>query len=302
MTGAGSASVAFAKEDEFRSLPADPTYYLPGRNITIDDLTLPRALQRMRTPEAVMAATSLAGQIEGALAASWAMSADVQADVRDIVFNDGGTKFETGAAATSRWFVGVDHLAGTAERELKGVIPLEYSVAYSEAENTITESLTMGYADEEVDTAITPAAIQGPTDGNDVPFHGASLEIDAGTVTKLQSATLSIGNIARFQSGPDPNPVDAVIAAPEATLDATAIIEGTDRLELAYGSSGATSTQGTMDSVSGTFGFAVGGSSVVSYDLPKLKPDQYAWQDVVNPDADTTDQTTYHVNGQIQVS
>jgi len=305
MTGAASSTVVLAREASFLGSlvdDGDPDYYLPGRNPTLEEISIANALQRMDDPNAVEAVDSVAGNFEGALSATWTMSADTHADVRETIFNDAGGGFVAGAAASARWYTGVDHLNGTAERELLGVIPLEYSVTYQQETNTIRESLTAAFADENRSASITPSNITGPTDGNDVAFHGASLSVDGATVEKLQSATLSISNIARFHRGPSRTPEDAVIAQPRTTLQAEAIFGGTDTLERAYGGAGASDPQDRLSSVSGELAFSAGGQSVAAYTLPELKPESYDWTDLVAGDADLTDPVTYHVNGGVTVA
>lgn len=308
MTGAGSASLAFAKESSFGSLPADPTYYLPGRNPVVQNLSLQNQLARMRTPDNAEAVDSLAGNLEGAIAVSYAMSADTHEHVQDIVFNDGGTGFDgAGHATTSRWYLGVDYMdsvstTATAERVLKSTIPLEYQLQYQQGTNTVQETLTMGYADEEKNTAITPGSITGPTDGNDVPFHGTSLTVDGATVEKLQSAQLSFSNLSRFHRDASRTAVDAVCGPVETSLDMAAIYSTNDYLEAAYGGDGATSPQDQLASVAGELEFDVDGTSVATYTLPKLKPDSYEWADLIAGDTDLTDPVTYHVNGGVTVA
>lgn len=301
MTGAGSATVAFVKESSFKTLPGTPTYYRPGRNLTVEEAELSNALTRLREDGNEEAVDSLAGTLEGAFSASWVMSNDTHDDVRDIVFNDSGTGFTSGAATSSAWYLGVDHLNGTTERALSGVIPLEYSISYEQGA-PIRESATFGYADESTNTSITPSSITGPSDGNDVPFHGAQLDVDANTQTKLQSCTLTFSTISRFHRGPDRIAKDAVLAAPTTTLDATTIFGGNNKLELAYGGSGNTTTQDALSNVSGSLSFSVGGVTVATYTLSKLKPDTYTWQDLVNADADITEPVSYHVNGGISIA
>lgn len=306
MTGGGAASLSFVKADGFLSIPGTPTHYLPGRNPTVQDLSLDNQLQRLRTPDNAEAVDSLAGNLDGAFAVNFAMSHDVQSDVHDVVFNDAGAGFTPGQAALSRWYVGTDYLASgstaTVERELRGCIPLEWSVSYQQGTNTIQQQLRMGYADEQKNTSITPSTITGPTDGNDVPFHGADLSVDAATVNKLQSATLSISNISRFQRGASRTALDAVLAAPQVSLEAAAIYGGDEYLELAYGSSGSTSTQDSISNVTGSLTFEVAGNTAADYTLSKVKPNSYEWSDLIDAETDLTDPTTYHVNGGITVA
>lgn len=316
MTGAGAATVAFGKETEFLGSLEDadsdgtPEYYLPGRNVTVQDASLQNQLQRMREPHTAEAVDSLAGALDGAVAVEYAMSADTHGHVRDLVFNDAGTGFTTGHAQTSRWYLGVEYLesttaTATAERVLKGVIPLRYVITYNRDSNTVRETLTLGYANEDKNTAVTPGTITGPTDGNDVPFHGVTLDIDATTVQKLQSATLTFdGPLARFHTGPSRTPIDAVAGAPQVSLETEAIFgsQGTSHLELAYGSTGATTTQDQLSNVAGSLAFDVAGATVATYTLPKLKPDRYEWSDLVSEGSDLTEPINWHVNGEVSIA
>lgn len=309
MTGGGGSRVGFAKEQSFMTLPDSPEYYLPGRNLQIGEANLQRQLSRLRTPNNAEAVDSLAGNLEGALSATWAMSADTHSAVRDIVFNDGGSGFTSGLAASSRWYLGAEFVDGTstdiAERELKGCIPLNYSITYDVGTNTIRESVTMGYADEAYNTSYTPGAIIGPADGSEVPFHGIDVTLDGvSATTALQSLTLSIdGPISRFQRGPDPVAENAILGVPQKTLEMTPRFTGpSTSLERAYGTASATSTQDTLDNVSASVTFDAAGSTVATFDLPKLKPDDYDWSDLVAADTDLTEPTTFHVNGDIAIS
>ena len=307
MTGAGSATLAFAHEQTLGGSLVDsdsdgtPEYFKAGRNATLTELELSNALERMREGDQVEAVESKAQNLEGAVAVEATVSKDVHPEVEKLVFNDAGTGFKTGLASSATFFAGVDYIGGTAERALAGCIPLEYSIDYEQG-GDVTYTLTMAYTDESPNTSITPSSITGPSDGNDVPFHGFALTVDGTTVAKLQSCSLSISNISRFHWGADRNPIDAVIAAPETTLDADAIFSGPSRLELAYGSAGATSTQDSLTSVSGSIGLSVGGSTVSTYNLPKLKPDTYSWNDLISAENDLTDATSFHVNGGVTVS
>jgi len=308
MTGAGSASVAFVKETAFDTLPGTPTYYLPGRNVTVSELSLDNLLQRMREPGNAEAVDSLAGNLDGAVSFDYAMSADTHGDVRDIVFNDAGSGFTSGHATTSSWYLGVEYLdsistTATAERHLKACIPLEYTISYEQGTNTINESMTMGYADEEFDTTLTPGFITGATARIDVPCHGSALPADASSVgARLQSATLTFQNMYRFIQGTSRTATDATLANPQATLDMASVFNTTDYLEQAYGAGGATSPQDQLTNVAGSLAFDVAGSTVATYDLPKLKPNSYNWESLVGGEDDLTDPVTYHVNGGVSVS
>ncbi|MDF9748361.1 hypothetical protein [Natrinema salsiterrestre] len=308
MTGAGAATVAFGKEQTFMGDLVDgdsdgnPDYWKFGRNPSVTDLELDRGLSNMTEGDSAEYVESIAGNLEGAFGIEATVSSDVHGDVEDLVFNDGGTGFTPGRAASGRVFTGIDYLDGTAERELIGCIPLDYSVSYEQGDE-FTYSLSMGYADEKLNTSITPSSINTVSDGTSATFHGITLQIDGTTVAKLQSAELSISNISRFQRGADHVAVDAVLARPEMELTVDATIAGPSRTELAYGSAGATETAARMDSVTGSLEAAVDGTPVSTYNFAKLKPSTNSWNDVITDgDTDTTDSTTFNVTGGVTVA
>lgn len=303
MTGAGAASLAFVKETSFLTLPGTPSYYAFGRNPTVSELSLENALQRMREPDAVEAVESVKQNFEGAVAVEATVSADVHANVEGLVFNDAGTGFKAGRPPSATIYAGINYLDGTAERALEGSIPLEYAVIYQQGGET-RYRLTMAYADESEATSITPSAVTQATEGSSVQWHGTDLTIDATSVTKLQSATMTIANISRFQRGGSPTPTDIVVAAPETTLDATAIFSGPEkRLDLAYGGGTVSAPQDTLNSVSGSLALtAADGTAVSTYNFSRLKVDGYDWQDFIEAESDLTEPTRFHVNGGVTVS
>jgi len=303
MTGAGSGSLAFGKEQSFLgSLTTDgdsnPEYWQFGRNTAITELSMDTMLQRLDEEGAVESVESVKTGFEGAFAIESTISSDVHNDVEDLVFNDGGTQFKSGRPQTATIYTGVDYLDGTTERALEGCTPVDYSINYTEG-GLLTYQLRFLYADETPSASITPTNVTEVSDGTSAVFHSLDLDIDGVDVSKLQDATLSISNISRFQRGGEgPTPVDVVIAAPETTLDATAIYGGRDRLDLAYGSAGASGPQDRLGSVPATWDITVDGTAVSTYNLAKIKPATYEWSDVINSgDTDTTDPTTFNVDG-----
>lgn len=307
MTGAGAGELLIAREQSLGGSLVDgdtdgnADLYAPGRNESLDELNLQRQLQRMREADAVESVESIAQNLEGAVAISATISSDVHDEIEKIVFNAGpGSSFTSGRANSAAIFTSIDYLSGTATRKLIGCIPLSYEVSYTQGEN-VTYTLTMGYQDEERDVTIPTGDITRVSDDTSAPFHEFDLTVDAGSVAKLQSATLTIDNIARFQRGTSHTPVDAVIANPQTTLDAEVIINTTSKLELAYGADSATATQAAMNSVSGSVAVAANGTTVSTYSLPQLKPDQYGWNQIIDVE-DATETYTMHVNGGVTVS
>lgn len=295
MTGAGAATqYALVKESSFLTEPGSPTYYEPGRNPTVQNIELSRALARIRDPTTVESIRSVAQNLEGAFVASWILDDSRVGDVHDIVFNDSGTSFTPGTAATSSWYLGIDYLTGTAERNLQGVTPVSFDVEYTQG-GAVRQTLTAIYADETYDTSVTPSSVQSAADT--AQFHGMQLDIDGTTQSKEQSVTLSITDIARFQRDSSEIAAEAVMGPVTTTLDTGTIITETDQLELAYGSGGATSTETSMSEFSGSLSFDVDNTTVATYSLSAMKPDTYTWNELFAQDSDTTEGITFHVNG-----
>jgi len=305
MTGAGTADYAFAKETSFLGSLEDsdsdgnPEYFEPGKDPTVQDLTLQRALARQRDPANVWSNQSVVQNLEGAFGIQFTMDDARIGDVHDIVFNDGGTGLTSGVAASSRWFMGLDYLSGTAERVLKGVVPMDYTVEYQQG-GQIRVNITFAFADEEYNTSITPSTIQEAT-GASAQWHGMDLSIGGTTQVKEQSASLSITDLSRFQRGSEAIAVEAVVAAPQASLDLTGIFSETDQMELAYGGSGQNTTSKTMESVSGSMALSAAGATVTTYQFDQLKPDSYSWNELLGTE-DTTEQVTFNVDGSPAVS
>jgi len=298
MTGAGSASLAFVVEDSFNTLPGTPSYYEFGRNVSVTELELTNALQRSRAVGETESVESIAQRLEGAFAVEADVSNDVHDQVHNLVFNDAGTGFTPGAAPSGRVYAGLDYLSGTAERELQACIPLEYQLIYEE-DSLVRYVLTMAYADEALNTSITPSSVTTVSDGSSVPYHGTTLTIDSNAQGQyLQSATLSISGISRFRRGAQRAPVDAVVGPCNATLDTDAIVTGTDELELAYGASASTAPQDSVGGVSAALDIATaGGTAVATYNLSNVTPNSHAWADLVAAETDTTDSISWQVNG-----
>lgn len=304
MTGAGSSEFAYVYEDSYNAgAPGTPTYYQPGKDARVQSIELSNALSRLRAAGDVTPSENLAENLEGAFGISWVLQNN---EFHNLIFSNdsdaSGTNDEwtTGLFPSSTWYLGVQYPSGgslaTAERQLTGVVPTECRIVYNQGEDVRVE-MTCVYADESLATSLTPGSIS--SSGSPVPNHGTSLSIDSTAISKLQSATLNLGPLARPQRGPSRYLVDAVQAATEPTLDVEAIFTGTDRLKQAYDGTGAsTSPQDDVGSVSGSLTFAdASGSTVADYTLSGMTPQNYDWQDLINPDDDLTDPVTYAVNG-----
>lgn len=305
MTGAGSGTLIAGHEASFAGDLTDsdgdgtPELFALGRDPSLTELSLDNQLERMREGDAVEAVESIKTNFEGAVDVEAVVNADVHGDVEKVVFNDGGTAFQSGLASSARIFTGVQYPSGQADRELLGCVPLEYSIDYEQG-GTVSFTLTMAYADERPDPSTDLSTATRASAGTSVAFHGFDLQIDGTTVEDLQSCSLSISDISRLQYGGDPTANRAVIADPKTELELEAIFTSPSRLDLARGSADSAPPD-QLDSVSGSVALSADGTPVSTYDLPRVKPAQYNWNNVVGTE-DTTDSTTFHVNGGVTVA
>jgi len=293
MTGAGSAApVAWAPEDSYLGGTSSPTYREPGANIQVQTAELSRNLLEIVAPDDPETQAFLAQNLEGQLDVSFILKND---DYHRLLFNDSFTGFTSGRVNSAEWYLGVDYLGGTTERQIKGWVPATATIEYNGTTEAVRVTLTGPYGDEESNTSITPGTVDRA--GDEVPGHGASLSINSTTITKLQTATVQLENISRLQRGPDPRPLDAVQGNVSESIDMAAIYEGPSQYELALGTPGATSTQDSVDEVSGSVSFDIGGSTVADYTFAGVAPDTYDWQDLANNDADLNESITFNARG-----
>lgn len=310
MTGAGSQHLSFVVGNGFGSIPADPTHYSPGRNPTVETLSLDNQLERLRTPQNIEAVEAIAGNFEGAFAVSYAMNGKTHQNVKNTIFSGSpGNAFGPGKAPSSRWYVGTDYLDDsntqqTVERVLKKCVPLEYQIDYQQDTNTVRETATYAYGDETKNTSITSSSVTGATQNSTVPFHGASVDFTGafGTVNdRLQSFTLSFSELSRYHFGADRSPTSAVVGPVEGTFDLATIYERDDFVESAYGSTGSTSPQDDVDQLSVNVELSNANGRVRLFSF-SASPRSYDWSDLLAADTDLTDPVTFDVLGDVSIS
>lgn len=291
MTGAGSATVAFAKEDEYGD-PADPvedTWYQPGIDITAGDLSVDQALERVRHPHDPRPAGSRARNFEGAASVSFTLTDDT---FHELVFADSGTALPSGPmhAPSSTWYFAVELPDGTVEPwGATGTIVPEVSWQYQQGEDIQVE-LTMLFGDVE-DDIDTPDQIERPSKSEVYSWHGTTLKVDGFGQSLLQSASLSLSGLARFRRGTSRHPFDAVVDAIEPSLSTDATFTERDQLKLAVDD-----VDDDPDEVDATLEFGNGLGETIGYDLSGVKPTSYAWSDLVAPDTDLAEPIEYHVS------
>ena len=300
----GRETIAFVHEGSYGESPTDNDMKSPGRNIEINEMALSNALQRQRDPGEVESSNTVETRLEGAFSLSFdACSPWWLNHVFGTAPTAGGEAatpytyewaLAAGRVQSSRWYVGVDYLTGTVERELKGVIFPSMSVQIQEGE-PVRIDLTGVYGDETKNTAVTPAAQPSPA-SESLIFHGGSFSVDGTEQTKLQEGTLDVQTNARLQRGWSRKPVDAVMGNVETTLDVTKILTGTDLISLAYGNSNAPAATAVDGAGAGVLTFQSPGDTALRFDLTGLTPEQYNWQGVGPVEQDATEPTQYVVD------
>ena len=290
MTGAGSATVAYAVENAYGELPADPTWIQPGLNVTVSELSVDQALSRIRTPDDPTPVGSRLGNFEGALGVSWDLT---DANFHDLVFADGGTALPSSPtrAPSATWYLATELPDGTTEpRTPTGTIVPDASITYEQGE-AIGVELTMLYGDEPDDvTAPTDSDIQTPSEADVYSHHGASFSVDGLNQPLMSSSTLSLTGLARFRRGQDRHPYDAVADAIEPSLSIQSTFTERDQLELAR--AGGTPIE-SLDSADATLGFTNGAGDTIEYTVSDAAPTNYGWGDLVAPDTDLSESVEF---------
>ena len=85
-----------------------------------------------------------------------------------------------------------------------------------------------------------------------------------------------------------------MVGAYEPSLSVEATLEDTVQRELAYGTSGATQPQDTVDESTGTITVDNPGGTVATYTVDGLQPTTYDWSNLVSADTDITEPVDYH--------
>jgi hypothetical protein len=299
MTGAGSATVAFALEDSYGSLPTDSngnqdaTWIQPGIDVTVGDLTVEQALERSRHPNDPTPAGSREGPWEGAMSVSWSLT---DANWHDLVFADNGTALphEPMRAPSATWYHAVTLPDGSTEpRTPTGAIVNDATITYEQGSDIQVE-LTILFGDEPSDvTTPAEADIQQPSDDDVYSWHSASFQVDGLNQPLMSSASLSLSGLARFRRGQDRHPYDAVADAIEPGFSTDAVFTERDQLALAVDDTAGTS--GPVGKVPATFGLENGQGDTIDYTLTDCQPTSYGWSDLAAADADLSEPIDYHV-------
>lgn len=297
MTLAGSGEIAYTHETSFGTVAGTPTWYRPGENITLDDFTLTRNLQRKRSPDDPRPDGSREGNREVSMSVSFSLT---DTNWHEMVFANGGTSLaQTGSLApTATWYVKSETLPGTEERFVQGSAVESVSINYSQGEDVTIDLTIIGATEigaDDANSPSVPSSIVTPSKDDIVTFAGADFDLNGSQLsTQLQSFSFEVSNMAQFRRGQQQTATDAVVGPYEPSFNVEAILGGSTQRELAYGTSGATQPQDTVDSSTGAITLANPAGNLVTYNLSNLQPTNYSWASVISADTDTTDPTDYH--------
>lgn len=295
MTGAGAADVAYAVENSYASLPATPTWKQPFTDIEVGSINITRNLERRRQPddprpkESSEGRTVVSAEVSGTMAST---------DFHELIFPESSnTSLATSGslAPTATWFFDSDLLSGNADRFPQGVAVTAVTWNYNQDQNTVTVDLSLEGQGGEADLT-DPGSISQPSVSDVVPFHGAQLQVNSTTATKLQSFQLDIANMARHRPQPSVDAADAVVGAYEPSLSFTAIPADETHLEFTYGSAGAASTEDTVSTQSATVTFTNVNGTLATYNLTNYQPDEYDWNNLVAADTDLVEVSNNHLS------
>lgn len=287
MTGSGTTSVVWTREDSYNSLSADPTYLYPGRDVTVNTLELRNALQRSRLPDDNEAIEAIAQQLEGALELEYDlvhpwMLTDAFVSEHTDSDSDGVLEWAMGSGQmpTSRWYIGVDVKGSVCEREIKGAATTQLQIQISEGSN-VRVSQTIVYGDEEKATSMTPGSIEGG-DQSPYVYHGGSLTVDGTTQKKMQEATLDLTNNGSLDRGWNRKAIDAIAGDSEYSLSASKIVDDSlsSNVTHAYGNSTAPVSTSGIDGVTGEIPLTRGDGDQITLSLSGVRPDTYGWDNI----------------------
>ena len=300
MTGAGSGDLVIDIEDSFTTAPSTPDPHRLGRNPTVDSSQLLNNTEELSQDGEIENQETQPQRFRGELTLSSYVSGSTYPTIMDFVF-DGAGVFSGPKPTSARIYEGVDYATGVAQKEWVGCIPQSYKLLWDG--DRLRQTLSVLAADVNYDTSITPSDVTGPALDSTVPRHGMSLDIDSTTVSRLQSAELSIENIAQLIYGPPRIAIDTSMQKPTTSLSMAAILGDNtpSRIEAALGGTGATTPQDDVQPRSATITLDSASSTVATWTLPQITPDTYSWSDVVG-EANAMEEIDYPVTGGVEVS
>lgn len=294
---AGAAEVAFAMEsgvgsDGYGDLPDTPTWYQPGVDVEVDGPTLDNQLVRQRQPDSPKSARSREGNLLGSVSVTFTLTDD---NWHELVFTENGNTALPDSGSdewpSATWYFSADVPGINEERFCAGAFVTDVSIEYQQGED-VRVSLTMNYQTEKDLT--TPAGISQPEEADAFMWHGLTPERGNTEIAEMQSMTISLSNLSRGRRDQSRLFTRAVAGAFELSFNTDAIFAEDDTLELAYGSSAATTPADTIDQTDFTAAFVNAGGDEHEFSLDGAQPTNYSWSQLVGEE-DLTEPTEFHV-------
>jgi hypothetical protein len=298
MSGAGSAEIGYRLESGFGSAGTGD-WFQPGTDVTLTNFTIDNEATRNRQPDDTTPSRSRVGNFVGQMGVSWTLTDDNWHDLVPFSGSPGSLSGPVRIPPTAEWYLSATAIDNTGAATFSQALTVgraavtEATVNYQEGED-ITVDTTIAFGDL---TDNTPSSITQPADSDVFTHHGTSLTVDSTAQASLQTATLTMSNLARRVEQQDRKPFSMVTGAmtPEFSTDAT--FTETDQLEMAISdTSSTTSIADQIDgAASGSLEFTNGAGDTISYTLSRLQPTTYQWSDLINPDGDLTEPIDYHI-------
>lgn len=291
----GTSNVAFRQETSFNEPDAEGTWYQPGMNIEVGDLSISNELQRNRHPDQVAPEGSREGNALGTASVSWDLTDDNFHDL--LPFENGSLVREGGPAPTAEWYFSTTALddAGSqfsASVTAAGAAITQVDIQYQQGQNNrANATIEFGLLS---DNSPGDGEIVKPSNADIYTHHGTDLTVGTRGQSGMQSATLTLSNLARRQEHQERGPRNMVIGAVEPEFQSDAIFSEVDQLEAATGGS-TTSIGDLIDGEDGEFSLENGQAETISYGLKNMQPNNYQWAALVDADTDLTEPITYHV-------
>jgi hypothetical protein len=296
MTGAGSATVAVALEDSFRTLPGVPTWFSPGEGVEVTDATLDRQL--IDNPQSNDARGD--GQVEGNVRGSFTLSFTYAGtNWHEWVFPATGPVelAPNGLVNTATIYLGADLPGNETDqaRFLSGAAVESMTITYTEGE-TVTVELSGFYFDEpevgsDYGDAPTDAEIDRPPKADIVTAAGFDLQVDGASIDRLQSVSVTVAGMAAERAQQSQYPDDVVVGNLDQSLSVTAILSDNTLRQRTYGSDTAVEPVSEVEETTATVTLDARDGTTDTYNLTRVQPATTSWESFTSQDEQTTNPT-----------
>jgi hypothetical protein len=265
--------------------------------VTVGDLSIDNQAERIRQPDNPTPGRSTPGNFDGSASISFTLTDDkLLGDLVPGFAASGSLSSASGTVPTAEVYFAATALDNSLSEFEDSITAsggfLESATVNYEEGGNITVETQFRFADV---SANEPSSIVQPSEADVFTHHGTDLTIGSVSQSGLQSASLSLNDLGRIQQDASREGRAAVVDAMTPEFEAEAIFSESDQLERAIGT-GATSVATTLGNAgTGSLTFENGTGSTINFELVDPQPVNYAFSSLVDPSADLTEPTTYHV-------